>query len=129
MDYYADTLKNLTFPSPIADLSLYPLTDKEEISIVFEDGSRLIIKDDGQDCCEHRYITTDCTLTDFVGATIRNIRIEEGPTTESSYEVHNTQFLKIDTTNGTLDFVTHNEHNGYYGGFSIVATFKEGAKQ
>ena len=35
--------------------------------------------------------------------------------------MHECQSLLIDTSEGVIDFVTHVEHNGYYGGFSIQA--------
>jgi hypothetical protein len=35
--------------------------------------------------------------------------------------VHETQFLIVDTTKGSFTIVNHNEHNGYYGGFGLVA--------
>jgi hypothetical protein len=40
-------------------------------------------------------------------------------------EVHEQTFLKIRTNNGDATVVTHNEHNGYYGGFNISASWTD----
>lgn len=36
-------------------------------------------------------------------------------------DVHEVQFLVVHTDKGDLTMSSHNEHNGYYGGFSIEA--------
>ena len=36
-------------------------------------------------------------------------------------EKHEVQFLEIKTDRGVLTMANHNEHNGWYGGFWIVA--------
>jgi hypothetical protein len=33
--------------------------------------------------------------------------------------VHEVQFLRVSTDAGTIVCETHNEHNGYYGGFNV----------
>ena len=41
---------------------------------------------------------------------------------EEEYETHEVQFLEIKTSKGIFTMSTHNEHNGYYGGFAIVVS-------
>lgn len=88
----------------------------------FSDGFLMDVYDDGQSCCEHRYITTDDDLSQYIGATLVSIEIADGGETVSEYdEVHQIQFLRVSTSTGMFVCETHNEHNGWYGGFSIVA--------
>jgi hypothetical protein len=94
----------------------------DSLRITFEDGSKLYLYDDGQSCCEHRYMTIDDDLDKISGVTIKEIRIENGPKVEEACsEEHEQQFVKIDFSDGTgITMTTHNEHNGYYGGFSLT---------
>ena len=39
--------------------------DDSELTIGFADGQRLRLRDEGQSCCEHRYMTTDDDLADL----------------------------------------------------------------
>jgi len=92
-----------------------------ELLVRFEE-STLIIRDDGRSCCESRYMTTDDDLNSFVGATFTGVELRDGPEMTTEYgEPHEQQFLLVNTSLGTFTVVTHNEHNGYYGGFYIVA--------
>jgi hypothetical protein len=90
-------------------------------------GDRLVtLWDNGQSCCESRYMTTDDDVSQMIGEMLRDAEIADGPSEgDQDSEVHEQQFLRIATDKQTYTFVTHNEHNGYYGGFSVVAT--EGA--
>jgi hypothetical protein len=89
----------------------------------FEDGSRLTLKDDGQSCCERRYMQTDDDLPYYVGARFLGAEVRDGGTTESEYgDTHEIEFLVITTDRGTFSMANHNQHNGYYGGFSITAS-------
>jgi hypothetical protein len=36
------------------------------------------------------------------------------------YDVHEVQFLIVDTDKGSFTCESHNVHNGYYGGFLVV---------
>ena len=93
--------------------------DPEALLLTFEDESRISVEDDAQSCCERRYMTTDDDLQQFVGATLESMEIAEGPSTSKDewMEEHDTQFLRVYTSEGVLTMVTHVEHNGYYGGF------------
>ena len=87
----------------------------------------LVFYDDGQSCCEHRYMHTDDDLQSFVGASFISAEIREVGEKEDkdNWIVHEIDFLLIHTTLGTFTVETHNEHNGYYGGFSVVARLRE----
>lgn len=89
----------------------------------------LRVWDNGQSCCESRYMTTDDDLPSFVGAKVVGLEAVEGPDIpyegESYGEVHEQMFVKLETTAGTITLVTHNEHNGYYGGFDVETKWEE----
>ena len=104
----------------IAKVSL----DSNVIYVGFADGSHLRIEETAQSCCEERYTRTDDDLASYEGATFVDIAIKDAPPVEDSdYTVHDVQFLELATTAGPLTFSNHNEHNGYYGGFHIEASF------
>jgi hypothetical protein len=84
------------------------------------DGYKFSISDEGQSCCEHRYMTTDDVLDQYVGATLLGFEIRPAPDVYNNYGCHEVQFLVISTSLGNITAETHNEHNGYYGGFSII---------
>ena len=97
--------------------------DKEEnaLRFEFEDGTKFRIFDHGQNCCERRYMTTDDNLGEFKNAVFLDALIKDGPTTDDEHgEPHEVQFLEIRTNKGSFVMTNHNEHNGYYGGFSII---------
>lgn len=85
----------------------------------------LRITDSGQSCCEDRYMTCDDKMEDHVGATLLNIETREMPIPvleEEDSEAHDIEYLVVTTTAGELVIINHNEHNGYYGGFSVEVT-------
>jgi len=93
--------------------------DSGALIIRFTDDTGIIVWDDGQSCCESRYMTTDDDLSAFVGATLNDMDIRDGGTVGGGYEEHEVQFLVVNTSLGSFTCETHNEHNGYYGGFLI----------
>ena len=95
--------------------------DGDRLNISFADNNVLQIWDDGQSCCEHRYMVTDDDLSQFTDCIFTDIQLKDAPCIEEEYDVHEIQFLDIYTTKGSFQMATHNEHNGYYGGFWIVA--------
>ena len=98
------------------------LTD-DQLRFEFEDGSRLRLQDSGQSCCEHRYMQTDDDLPYYIGAKFVSAEVRDGGSTESEYgDTHEIQFLVVTTDRGTFSMASHNEHNGYYGGFWIAAS-------
>lgn len=67
-------------------------------------------------------MTTDDALEDFVGADFLGAEVREGgETDDDEYGVHEVEFLVVKTSLGDFTVETHNEHNGYYGGFWMEA--------
>lgn len=90
-----------------------------KILIKFSDGVNIKIWDDGQSCCESRYMTTDDSLSSLAGDKLVSILVKDGPSEEVDYNHHDIQFLEIQTDKGFVTVSTHVEHNGYYGGFGL----------
>ena len=71
-------------------------------------------------CCETRYMVCDDNLAAFVGSILQGIEVVDGPETTKGDTTHEVQFLRLITTHGTVTISNHNEHNGYYDGFSLT---------
>lgn len=95
------------------------LGEDDALHFVFEDNTKLCIADEGQSCCESRYMRTDDNLSDFVGAVFTDAELKDAPELPDEYGAHEVQFLQITTSKGEFTMASHNEHNGYYGGFWI----------
>jgi len=87
----------------------------------FEDRYRMKIFDDGQSCCETRYMRTDDDLNYFTDAKLTGAEIKDASNLPHEWGEHDVQFLEIQTDGGVFTIVNHNEHNGYYGGFWLRA--------
>ncbi len=99
------------------------------LHFTFSDGTGIRLVDDGQSCCERRYMRTDDDLSGYIGGKLLSAEIREGPESESEYgDLHEMQFLVVKTSKGQFVISNHNEHNGYYGGFSIACFVEETAK-
>ena len=96
-----------------------------EIRIWFYDGPVLVIRDAGQSCCEHRYISTDDCVDEIYGDLISIDTVPVETVERGSFDVQECVFLKLVTNNGTSTFKCYNLHNGYYGGFDIEAIVYE----
>jgi hypothetical protein len=99
---------------------------KDEVLVMkFEDNTGIRIFDDGQSCCESRYMMTSDKISDFVGSIFTGAELRDAPNVgeegDSGDGEHEVQFLLINTSLGTFTMETHNVHNGYYGGFYVVA--------
>lgn len=93
----------------------------EALHLTFAGGTEIKIWDGGQDCCESRYLTTDDTVTDLVGKTLWYVDLKEaGIDNEEEDHCHEIVFVEIGTDDGHITLVNHNEHNGFYGGFSLM---------
>jgi hypothetical protein len=104
----------------INEVSLNKEEDANRLLIRFTDSTAISIQDEGQNCCEHRYMTCDDDLAYFAGAEFIGIEIRDVSSTTDQYdECDEVQFLIVKTSKGEFTCETHNEHNGYYGGFSI----------
>lgn len=103
--------------------------DEDACVISLASGERLRIWDDGQDCCERRYITCDDNVSGFDGARLvaieaRDVGPEQPPGDDAAHDV---VFVVIETDRGAVTLCTHNEHNGYYGGFHLRAQLSPAA--
>ena len=99
-----------------------------KVSVYFTDGTGLNFEDHPS-CCENRYMVIDDDLTEYEGATY--VGWEISPVSgvfarelaemyaTDDYGVHDVEFFRIMTSKGDLHIASHNEHNGYYGGFCI----------
>ena len=96
------------------------LVENNTLTLKFTDGYELRFVDDGQSCCESRYMVCDDDLSKFRGAVFLSAGIKNAPDEPDECGVHEVQFLEIKTTDGDIVVANHNEHNGYYGGFSIT---------
>ncbi|MBS3993634.1 MAG: hypothetical protein KGZ87_07950 [Bacteroidetes bacterium] len=94
---------------------------ENELLFKFTDGTNLKLYDDGQSCCETRYMRTDDDLSEYSGAKLLDFELKNAPNQEDEYGDHEIQFLDVKTDKGIFQMANHNEHNGYYGGFWIVA--------
>ena len=93
---------------------------EDEIVLTFSDGERARIWDNGQSCCENRYMTTDDNIQSLVGQTLVRIETKDGPDTSGERgEEHEIVFVELGTDVGFVTIANHNEHNGYYGGFGL----------
>lgn len=92
----------------------------DKVQLWFEDDTAIQFADEGQSCCEARYTRTDDDLAPFVGATFLRAELRDAPPVADEYGEHEVQFLVLVTDRGNITFSSHNEHNGYYGGFWIV---------
>lgn len=95
------------------------LIGDDRISIRFVDGTGIEFLDDGQSCCEHRYMVCDDDLAAFVGAKFLGAQIKTAPSQDEGYNTPEIQFLELLTDRGPISVANHNEHNGYYGGFAL----------
>lgn len=99
--------------------------DEHELTISMYDGSTIVFCDEGQQCCETRFMSCDDDLPYFSGAVYLGSEINDvaGPGGPGSGEIdHDIAFLVIHTSKGDFTVQNHNDHNGYYGGFDIEAT-------
>lgn len=105
--------------------------DDNNLSIAFVDGSSIKLYDDAQSCCESRYMNCDDDLNSLVGGRLLSFELLPADGEDSDWGCHDMQFLRVMTDKGDIRVTNHNEHNGYYGGFGIVARYrppKDGGK-
>lgn len=73
------------------------------------------------DCCETRYFECADDLSEYTNSTILAAYLSLSTlVTATGDDTHEVAFLRIMTTVGELTFSAHNEHNGYYSGFSLI---------
>ncbi len=98
----------------------------ERLKLTFEGGAKIDIWDNGQSCCESRYMRTDDDVQSLVDGVLNRIEAKSGPVEEGEYgDEHEIVFLEIGTDRGFVTVANHNEHNGYYGGFGLTVTLAQ----
>jgi hypothetical protein len=94
---------------------------ENRLNIHLVDGTILQLWDDGQSCCESRYMSCDDDLSLFIGDTLLDFELKNAPDLQTEYDTHEVQFLDVITSKSRFQIANHNVHNGYYGGFGISA--------
>jgi hypothetical protein len=92
------------------------------LRLTLDGGQKIEIWDNGQSCCESRYMTCDDDLNSLCGHKIVRIEAKDGPNQSADDDEHETCFVEVGTDKGFVTLTNHNEHNGYYGGFSLTIT-------
>ena len=124
-------MRNLDITPTIGKTIVSLRLDDDTLYIAFADGSKLTLFDDGQSCCETRYMRTDDNLAEYIGGRLLGAEVKDVPKLigfwkdECEYGCHDMQFLEITTSKGSFVMSNHNEHNGYYGGFCIEAKYEQ----
>lgn len=95
------------------------ITD-ETLALKFQDNSELIFKDDGQSCCENRYMNCDDDLKYYIGSNFLGYEIKDGPTKSTESGDLECSFFVLYTSKGEFTVNNYNSHNGYYGSFNLV---------
>jgi hypothetical protein len=90
--------------------------------LTLDGPQKIAIWDDGQQCCESRWMTSDDNVTSLIGHKLIRVEIKQGPDSSDYDYSHQTAFVEVGTDKGFITLVTHNEHNGYYGGFGLTIT-------
>ena len=103
----------------IASLEIKDENDGE-LHMRFTDDTGIVFYDDARSCCESRYMRTDDDLSYHVGAKLLDAELSEAPDEDHEYGTHEIMFLVITTDKGKFTLASHNEHNGYYAGISIL---------
>lgn len=92
------------------------------LRLTLEGGKEIEIWDNGQSCCENRYMRTDDDLASLAGHKLTRIEVKDGPDIDDGGESHEQVFVEVGTDKGFITIANHNEHNGYYGGFGLTIT-------
>ena len=79
-----------------------------------------------QQCCEDwGYLMSEDDMEDFIGSEIISIKIVDDalkPELVPQMYEGNAMFINIETTNGLLQFVAYNDHNGCYSHSTVVVS-------
>lgn len=77
-----------------------------------------------QSCCENfGYFMTNDNINEFVGALLNEIRLTDTLLQVTDFDKEyagDVMFVNFETSQGTLQFVAYNDHNGYYGHQAVV---------
>jgi hypothetical protein len=114
-------MSGVVFMDRIMSLIVGVSMNDRGIKLTLATGSTVEVWDDAQQCCEHRYATCDDDIMSVIGGTLVDVVLKDARELPGG-DTHEAQFVDIVTTKGTLTMCSHNEHNGYYGGFDLVLT-------
>lgn len=100
---------------------------EDKLKFRFTDGTGMCIYDDAQHST--RYMTTADDLTEFTGSeflgielkSVYNLDVNPDDQRDKAATHCDIEFLDVKTSEGTFQISNHNEHNGYYAGFRLVA--------
>ena len=102
------------------------LTNKQTIKIGINSG---------QCCCEdygcsvtneEGHIITEDNISDFIGSDLIKLNVVDNALKNTEIETleyldeGGAMFINVETTNGLLQFVAYNAHNGYYGHDAVL---------
>lgn len=96
-------------------------TDKQEIFFGISKNKQ---------CCESfGYFTTPDETAEFIGADLLEVKVVDTALDVNRFELfydenryNNVMFVNLETSNGLLQFIAYNKHNGYYGHDAIVTS-------
>lgn len=98
----------------------------DKLIITFEGESKIVVWDDGQCCCEHRYMRTDDDVRSLVGRVLVCIELKDdcAPVclADDVGDTHEVAFVEVGTNAGFVTLETHNLHNGWYAGFDLCVS-------
>lgn len=121
-DFYGKRIASVSFVEKDEDY-------KTELHIGFDDGAIIRLWDDGQSCCESRYMTCDDDVGVLVGGALRRIEAKNYVEKDADHgDCHDEVFVEIATDTAFITLVNHNQHNGYYGGFGLSIDVVKGVK-
>lgn len=109
-EYYGQTVMSAEIADDKLTLGLSP------------SGKLIEIWDNGQSCCESRYMRTDDDVKSLIGRKLTSIEAKEAPNEPDDYGDHEVVFIEVQTDGGFITVSNHNKHNGYYGGFGLTIT-------
>jgi hypothetical protein len=94
---------------------------EDNLILTLSNGRSIKICDDGQQCCEARYMHTDDDVQSLVGHTLTRIEAKEVAEADDDIDdAHQVVFLEVGTDNGFITIENHNVHNGCYDGFDLT---------
>ncbi len=103
----------------------YQIITNQRILSLLIDNEQQCCEDVGRKIVKDGTIITEDNISDFLGARINSINIIEKDYTSNSISAFEHQrselyegyclFINFETSNGLLQFVLYNDHNGYYG--------------
>lgn len=112
----------------IQSIQPYEQDNNEGFRIWTTDGEILVYINNQQDCCEDwGYFLSEDDTSKFIGAGVLGVEIVDVARNTRelpSYGLDDGEamFVDIKTTQGTLQFVAYNSHNGYYGHSAAVVS-------